>query len=545
MAQALDFGKIKDSCSNLTSLASNLGSTVDTVNTEIGKIQAPAWVGKASEAYRDKITTLAAHLPEANRQLAESVIFLASCADAYDQLSTESANKLKELIGGQEYIDKYDVNGAPDVNLSSRYGVEEQKQTATTLSTTEQPTTRSSSSGYSSSGYSSSGYSGNSRYTYSVGPSGTTSSAGVVTTALVSAAETTSSLTDLSSTSMTGTEIKIPDSVKQGYYTCTGYDYWIDSGREMSWQDGTNQKTVSEIWKQQGSVFKNGIAVINVDGEDRYLIAVTTKFGMPGDCIDVTFADGTVVKCIIADSKGDGTASGSEWGHALPDGSVNVLEFEVQREKILQSGNPTTEKWDLPWNSDSPVASMKNTGSIIGAKTTDKTVITNNANTTLSTLVNNAESTTEVRNVIADVAETQLNNTDEKAYVSMFGESEGEAWCSEFVSWCAKKSGYQDSVFPKFAGADEGAAWFKENNLLQGRDYTPNVGDVLFTGGDSATHTALVVGVDGNKITTIEGNVGDQVVKKTHTVGDSDIYGYGTPDYSKLVKADDKTAVTV
>ena len=56
MAQALDFGKIKDSCSNLTSLASNLGSTVDTVNTEIGKIQAPAWVGKASEAFRDKIS---------------------------------------------------------------------------------------------------------------------------------------------------------------------------------------------------------------------------------------------------------------------------------------------------------------------------------------------------------------------------------------------------------------------------------------------------------------------------------------------------------
>ncbi|MBQ4030645.1 MAG: CHAP domain-containing protein [Bacilli bacterium] len=544
MAQALDFGKIKDSCSNLTSLASNLGSTVDTVNTEIGKIQAPAWVGKASEAFRDKITTLAANLPEANRQLAESVIFLASCADAYDQLSTESANKLKELIGGQDYIDKYDVNGAPEVNLSSRYGVEEQSQSATTLSTTEeqqqQTTTRTSTSSGSSSGYS-----GSSRYSYSVGPGGTTSSAGVVTTALVSAAETTSSLTSLTSTDMTGKEIEIPDSVKQGYYTCTGYDYWIDSGREMSWQDGTNQKTVSDIWKEQGSVFKNGIAVINVDGEDRYLIAVTTKFGMPGDCIDVTFADGTVVKCIIADSKGDGTASGSEWGHALPDGSVNVLEFEVQREKILQSGNPTTDKWDLPWDSNQPVKSMKNTGSIIGAKVTDKTVITNNSNATLTNLVNNAESTKEVREVITDVAETQLNNTDEKEYVKMFGESEGEAWCSEFVSWCAKKSGYNDTVFPKFSAADEGATWFKDNNLLQGRDYTPNVGDVLFTGGDEATHTALVVGVNGNTITTIEGNVGDQVVKKTHTVGDSDIYGYGTPDYSKLVKDDNTSAVTV
>ena len=60
----------------------------------------------------------------------------------------------------------------------------------------------------------------------------------------------------------------------------------------------------------------------------------------------------------------------------------------------------------------------------------------------------------------------------------------------------------------------------------------------MFTGGSAATHTALVVKVDSNgTIHTIEGNVGDKVVRKTHKVGDSDIYGFGIPDYSKLVKA--------
>ena len=128
MAQALDFGKIKDSCSNLTSLAGNMGTTADTLESASAKVQAPAWEGKASEAFRDKMQALVAHMPEANRQLAEAVIFLASCADAYDQLSNEAVKKLKDLIGGQEYIDKYDVDKAPSVNLDSRYGQEEPQE---------------------------------------------------------------------------------------------------------------------------------------------------------------------------------------------------------------------------------------------------------------------------------------------------------------------------------------------------------------------------------------------------------------------------------
>ena len=129
MAQALDYGKIKDSCSNLTNLATSIGNTVDAVDSAISKIAEPAWVGKASEAYRDKLKALAAHLPEANRQLAEAIIFLASCADAYDQLDKNAVKKLKELIGGQDYIDKYDVSKAPDINLNSRYGQEDPEET--------------------------------------------------------------------------------------------------------------------------------------------------------------------------------------------------------------------------------------------------------------------------------------------------------------------------------------------------------------------------------------------------------------------------------
>ncbi len=376
MAQALKFDDIKDSCSNLTTMAGQVDGTIDTIDTAISKIANPAWEGKASKAYREKLTELANNLPDANRQLALSVVYLASCADAYEQLGNDSVKKLKELIGGQEYIDKYDVNSAPEVDLNSRIG--DTSTTTTTTTTTETPDpdagnkkTKTVSCG----GCGGCGSSSGDRYTYTVGD-GLTSSDGTYTTNLVSSTETTSSLTNLAASTLMGQEIALPTDLKQSGYTVTGYDYWINSGKTMEWEDGTNQKKVSDIWKDQGSVFKNGIAVINVDGVDRYLVAVTTKFGQPGDCIDVKLSDGTIIPCIIGDSKGDGSGSGSEWGHSRGDGSVNVLEFEVQRTKFLQSGNPTTEKWNLPWNDSLDVKSVKNLGSIIGAKKTEKQATT-------------------------------------------------------------------------------------------------------------------------------------------------------------------------
>ena len=327
------------------------------------------------------------------------------------------------MIGGQEYIDKYDVSKAPDVDLSSRYGAnaDTSNTNTNTSNNNNQDTSNTTLSGNNTrrtgcGGCGSSGTSGTSRYSYSVGDGGT-SSDGVTTAVIASAAATTSSLTNLASTDMTGKEIEIPSDIKQGPYTVTGYDYWIDSGKEMTWQEGTNQRKVSEIWKEQGSVFKNGIAVINVDGVDRYLVAVSTKFGQSGDCIDVTLEDGTVIPCIIGDSKGSDAKS--EWGHVLEDGSINVLEFEVQREKYLQSGNPTTEKWNLPWDSSKAVKSIKNTGSIIGATKTDKTVVTNNTDATATTLeasantnstdTNSTDSSTDTSST--DTTSTDTNNT--------------------------------------------------------------------------------------------------------------------------------------
>ena len=142
----------------------------------------------------------------------------------------------------------------------------------------------------------------------------------------------------------------------------------------------------------------------------------------------------------------------------------------------------------------------------------------------------------EARQRMVDLAETQLGNKDESEYVKMFQESEGTPWCSEFVAWCADQCGYTDAgIIPKFADAESGVAWFKKNGQFKDRSYTPKAGDIIFVGGDSPTHTAMVVDVKDGKILTIEGNVGDEVKRGSYDIGSSRIYGFGTPNYGKVV----------
>ncbi len=240
MAQYLDFNQIKDSCSNLTTLAGSFESTIDTMTTSIGNIKDPTWGGAAASSFRDKITTLTNHLPDAKRQLALSVLFLTSCANGYEALGTESVNKLKELVGGQQYIDSYDVNNAPIIDLNSRYKAAANAIDGTDANNQNTGSPNSGTSRRRSSGSSgSSGSYGSSSYSSS-SPTGI--DLGTAITGL-----TATTITGLTDSELKGKEIEIPSDITQGEYTVTGYDYWIKSGREMTWAEGTNQQKVSEI----------------------------------------------------------------------------------------------------------------------------------------------------------------------------------------------------------------------------------------------------------------------------------------------------------
>ena len=162
--------------------------------------------------------------------------------------------------------------------------------------------------------------------------------------------------------------VSIPSDVDQAGYTVTCYGeggWYLGGGDEATAiSSGTNQESVHEKWLADGARYKNGIAVMNVDGEDHYLVATTTTFGSVGDNVTVNLDDGGSIPCVIADSKSSGDSNYTSYGHAVGS-QVNVLEFEVDRNKYNSSGNPSTSTWGLDWNSDSNVSSIDNYGSVI------------------------------------------------------------------------------------------------------------------------------------------------------------------------------------
>lgn len=61
----------------------------------------------------------------------------------------------------------------------------------------------------------------------------------------------------------------------------------------------------------------------------------------------------------------------------------------------------------------------------------------------------------------------------------------------------------------------------------------PQVGDQIFFGKrGSETHTGMVVGVDKAKVYTVEGNTGNACRRKEYYLSDSNIAGYGRPDWA-------------
>ncbi|OLR95151.1 C40 family peptidase [Actinokineospora bangkokensis] len=103
------------------------------------------------------------------------------------------------------------------------------------------------------------------------------------------------------------------------------------------------------------------------------------------------------------------------------------------------------------------------------------------------------------------------------------------AWCSSFATWVWRKAGVKIPLLP-FTG--DVYKWGQEHGLSYGkgdlREARP--GDVLLfgTGPQSpatSTHIAIVEKVEGNTVTTIEGNSGDQVARRTHTLSTATFYG--------------------
>lgn len=118
------------------------------------------------------------------------------------------------------------------------------------------------------------------------------------------------------------------------------------------------------------------------------------------------------------------------------------------------------------------------------------------------------------------------------------GNKNGYAWCDVFVDWCfyqlagrnaAKAQAIECQTGPLGAGCLYSRQYYQQ----QGRLFTtPQPGDqVFFQSGGEISHTGIVETVNGNTITTIEGNTSDQVARRTYTLGNGYIKDFGRPKY--------------
>ena len=114
-------------------------------------------------------------------------------------------------------------------------------------------------------------------------------------------------------------------------------------------------------------------------------------------------------------------------------------------------------------------------------------------------------------------------------YWSWYGFNSRVEWCACFVSWCYNRAGVSE---PKFAACQsQGVPWFQSRGQWGARGYE-NIapGDAIFFDWDldgSADHVGIVIGTDGSRVYTVEGNSGDACKIKSYDLSYQCIKGYG------------------
>ena len=130
---------------------------------------------------------------------------------------------------------------------------------------------------------------------------------------------------------------------------------------------------------------------------------------------------------------------------------------------------------------------------------------------------------------VVDMAKSQVGNVGGYPYWSWYGFNSRVEWCACFVSWCYNQAGKSE---PRFAGCQsQGVPWFQSRGQWGARGYE-NIapGDAIFFDWDldgSADHVGIVVGTDGSRVYTVEGNSGDACKIKSYDLNYECIKGYG------------------
>ena len=135
---------------------------------------------------------------------------------------------------------------------------------------------------------------------------------------------------------------------------------------------------------------------------------------------------------------------------------------------------------------------------------------------------------------LVDIAKSQVGNVGGQPYWSWYGFDSRVAWCACFVSWCYGQAGLSE---PRFAGCQsQGVPWFTSHGQWGARGYE-NIapGDAIFFDWDldgSADHVGIVIGTDGSRVYTVEGNSGDACKIRSYPLDYACIKGYGLMNWN-------------
>ena len=135
---------------------------------------------------------------------------------------------------------------------------------------------------------------------------------------------------------------------------------------------------------------------------------------------------------------------------------------------------------------------------------------------------------------LVDLAKSQVGNVGGSPYWSWYGFNSRVEWCACFVSWCYGQAGLSEPCFA--ACQSQGIPWFTSHGQWGDRNYS-NIasGDAIFFDWDSdgsADHVGLVIGTDGSRVYTVEGNSGDACKIKSYPLDYACIKGYGLMNWN-------------
>jgi len=136
-------------------------------------------------------------------------------------------------------------------------------------------------------------------------------------------------------------------------------------------------------------------------------------------------------------------------------------------------------------------------------------------------------------NFMVDIARNEIGYANGDKYWRWHGFTGQVEWSALFVSWVASQSGHTErGIVLANASAQAQWEWFKlENRYRNAKDnYIPRPGDIIFfdyDGTGTADHVGIIEEANTGMIMTIEGNVNNHVARRTYSIDDITVLGYG------------------